>query len=120
MNKPKLHFLEMLVTYFLFIGCPGGFYGTNCSIACPDTNCYCHIETGTCQVCKPGYQGYLCTLGNPCAIVNIQSLDLLFILYALNIDIYFFKSFKMLKYYFHHYDYFTANENLFISLAQNF
>nr|XP_034322663.1 matrilin-2 [Crassostrea gigas] len=41
-------------------GCPGGFYGANCSIACPDTNCYCHLETGTCQGCKPGYQGYLC------------------------------------------------------------
>uniref|UniRef100_A0A8W8MNT0 EGF-like domain-containing protein n=1 Tax=Magallana gigas TaxID=29159 RepID=A0A8W8MNT0_MAGGI len=43
-------------------GCPGGFYGTNCSIACPDINCYCHIETGTCQVCKHGYQSYLCKL----------------------------------------------------------
>uniref|UniRef100_K1Q3Y1 Multiple epidermal growth factor-like domains 10 n=1 Tax=Magallana gigas TaxID=29159 RepID=K1Q3Y1_MAGGI len=41
-------------------GCPGGFYGANCSNACPDTNCYCHLETGTCQGCKPGYQGYLC------------------------------------------------------------
>ncbi|XP_065926592.1 uncharacterized protein [Magallana gigas] len=41
-------------------GCPGGFYSANCSIACPDTNCYCHLETGTCQGCKPGYQGYLC------------------------------------------------------------
>uniref|UniRef100_A0A8W8M4M2 Scavenger receptor class F member 2 n=1 Tax=Magallana gigas TaxID=29159 RepID=A0A8W8M4M2_MAGGI len=43
-------------------GCPRGFYGTNCSNACPDTNCYCHIETGTCQGCKPGFQGYLCKL----------------------------------------------------------
>ncbi|XP_052690988.1 cell death abnormality protein 1-like [Crassostrea angulata] len=41
-------------------GCPGGFYGPNCSNACPDTNCYCHLETGTCQGCKPGYQGFLC------------------------------------------------------------
>ncbi|XP_065928198.1 multiple epidermal growth factor-like domains protein 10 [Magallana gigas] len=43
-------------------GCPGGFYGTNCSIACPDTNCYCHLETGTCRGCKHGYHGYLCKL----------------------------------------------------------
>uniref|UniRef100_A0A8W8NVX0 Uncharacterized protein n=1 Tax=Magallana gigas TaxID=29159 RepID=A0A8W8NVX0_MAGGI len=43
-------------------GCPGGFYGANCSTACPDTNCYCHLKTGTCQGCKPGYQGYLCKL----------------------------------------------------------
>lgn len=49
---------------FRVIGCPGGFYGTNCSIACPYTNCYCHIETGTCQFCQPGYQSYLCKLGN--------------------------------------------------------
>uniref|UniRef100_A0A8W8NTX1 Multiple epidermal growth factor-like domains 10 n=1 Tax=Magallana gigas TaxID=29159 RepID=A0A8W8NTX1_MAGGI len=41
-------------------GCPGGFYGLNCSNACPDTNCYCDLVTGTCQGCKPGYQGYLC------------------------------------------------------------
>nr|XP_034321489.1 multiple epidermal growth factor-like domains protein 10 isoform X2 [Crassostrea gigas] len=41
-------------------GCPGGFYGANCSNACPDTNCYCHLETGTCQGCTPGFQGYLC------------------------------------------------------------
>ncbi|XP_052690987.1 angiopoietin-1 receptor-like [Crassostrea angulata] len=41
-------------------GCPGGFYGPYCSNACPDTNCYCHLETGTCQGCIPGYQGYLC------------------------------------------------------------
>ncbi|XP_065928468.1 multiple epidermal growth factor-like domains protein 11 isoform X5 [Magallana gigas] len=41
-------------------GCPGGFYGANCSNACPDTNCYCHLETGTCQGCKPGFQGFLC------------------------------------------------------------
>uniref|UniRef100_A0A8W8NZW4 Fucolectin tachylectin-4 pentraxin-1 domain-containing protein n=1 Tax=Magallana gigas TaxID=29159 RepID=A0A8W8NZW4_MAGGI len=41
-------------------GCPGGFYGPYCSNACPDTNCYCHLVTGTCQGCKPGYQGYLC------------------------------------------------------------
>ena len=46
-------------------GCPAtGFFGYNCSIPCPDVNCqYCHIETGTCQGCKPGYQGYHCELG---------------------------------------------------------
>ncbi|XP_065922936.1 scavenger receptor class F member 2-like [Magallana gigas] len=45
-------------------GCPAtGFIGYNCSIPCPDVNCqYCHIETGTCQGCKPGYQGYHCEL----------------------------------------------------------
>ncbi|XP_052693845.1 protein draper-like isoform X1 [Crassostrea angulata] len=43
-------------------GCPiTGYYGSNCSVSCPDVNCrYCHIETGTCQGCKPGYQGQRC------------------------------------------------------------
>ncbi|XP_065942297.1 uncharacterized protein [Magallana gigas] len=40
-----------------------GFYGSNCSIPCPDVNCqYCHIETGYSQCCKPGYQGHQCEL----------------------------------------------------------
>ncbi|XP_056003587.1 multiple epidermal growth factor-like domains protein 10 [Ostrea edulis] len=44
-------------------GCPRpGFYGENCSLQCP-VNCrtvYCHIETGACQECKPGYKGHQC------------------------------------------------------------
>ncbi|XP_052695878.1 uncharacterized protein LOC128174349 [Crassostrea angulata] len=49
-------------------GCPStGFYGSNCSIPCPDVNCqYCHIETGYSQCCKPGYQGHHCELGDQC------------------------------------------------------
>eukprot|EP00105_Crassostrea_gigas_P034461 XP_019918609.1 PREDICTED: multiple epidermal growth factor-like domains protein 6 isoform X1 [Crassostrea gigas] len=45
-------------------GCPAtGYFGSNCSVPCPDVNCqYCHIETGTCQGCKPGYQGNRCEL----------------------------------------------------------
>ncbi|XP_061194966.1 delta-like protein 4 [Saccostrea echinata] len=40
-----------------------GYYGSNCSLPCPDTNCrYCHIETGACQGCKPGYKGHQCEL----------------------------------------------------------
>ncbi|XP_052694142.1 uncharacterized protein LOC128172387 [Crassostrea angulata] len=42
-----------------------GYFGPNCSIPCPDVNCqYCHIETGTCQGCKPGYRGHTCELVN--------------------------------------------------------
>ena len=62
--------IEMKTDYKLnncnmMIGCPvPGVYGTNCSIPCPDVNCrYCHIETGACQGCKPGYQGHHCELG---------------------------------------------------------
>ncbi|XP_065943730.1 uncharacterized protein [Magallana gigas] len=46
-------------------GCPAtGCYGSNSALPCPDVNCqYCHIETGTCYGCKPGYQGYRCELG---------------------------------------------------------
>ncbi|XP_052694239.1 uncharacterized protein LOC128172487 [Crassostrea angulata] len=46
-------------------GCPdSGCYGsTNTSLPCPDDNChYCHKETGTCQVCYPGYKGQNCKL----------------------------------------------------------
>eukprot|EP00105_Crassostrea_gigas_P037367 XP_019921515.1 PREDICTED: multiple epidermal growth factor-like domains protein 6 isoform X2 [Crassostrea gigas] len=45
-------------------GCPvTGYFGSNCSVPCPDVNCqYCHIETGTCHGCIPGYQGYRCEL----------------------------------------------------------
>ena len=49
----------------LVIGCPfPGMFGTNCSTPCPDPNCrYCHIETGACQGCRPGYQGHRCETG---------------------------------------------------------
>ncbi|XP_052682127.1 multiple epidermal growth factor-like domains protein 6 [Crassostrea angulata] len=40
-----------------------GYFGSNCSFPCPDVNCqYCHIETGTCQGCMPGYKGHRCEL----------------------------------------------------------
>ncbi|XP_061194976.1 multiple epidermal growth factor-like domains protein 10 [Saccostrea echinata] len=40
-----------------------GYYGRTCSLPCPDTDCrYCHIKTGACQGCKPGYQGHQCEL----------------------------------------------------------
>ncbi|XP_052696256.1 uncharacterized protein LOC128174868 [Crassostrea angulata] len=46
-------------------GCPAtGCYGSSNTFPCPDVNCqYCHIETGTCQGCNPGYRGYRCELG---------------------------------------------------------
>ncbi|XP_056002124.1 receptor-type tyrosine-protein phosphatase kappa-like [Ostrea edulis] len=44
-------------------GCPvPGYYGPDCSTPCPNTCRYCHIETGACQECKPGYQGHQCEL----------------------------------------------------------
>ena len=48
------------------LDCPNhGYYGVNCSTPCPDPNCrYCHIETGACQGCKPGYRGNQCEQGN--------------------------------------------------------
>ncbi|XP_062574208.1 multiple epidermal growth factor-like domains protein 10 [Saccostrea cucullata] len=41
-------------------GCIPGFYGLDCFIPCPENCRYCHIETGVCSWCKPGYQGYQC------------------------------------------------------------
>lgn len=41
-----------------------GYYGSDCSSPCPNVNCqHCHIETGICQGCMPGYQGQQCELG---------------------------------------------------------
>lgn len=61
--------LEFIIYNMLYITCIigcslTGFYRSNCSTPCPDVNCqYCHIETGTCQGCKPGYQGHRCEIG---------------------------------------------------------
>uniref|UniRef100_A0A8W8NYT5 EGF-like domain-containing protein n=1 Tax=Magallana gigas TaxID=29159 RepID=A0A8W8NYT5_MAGGI len=43
-------------------GCsPKGYFGSNCSIPCPDVNCQeCHMESGICHVCKQGYKGQRC------------------------------------------------------------
>ncbi|XP_078330554.1 uncharacterized protein LOC111113675 [Crassostrea virginica] len=74
-----------LVMYSMAIPrCPfPGVYGANCSIPCPDPNCrYCHIETGACQGCKPGYQGHQCeecefaTYGDQCKETCGQCQDL--------------------------------------------
>ncbi|XP_061165609.1 multiple epidermal growth factor-like domains protein 10 [Saccostrea echinata] len=43
-------------------GCPiPGYYGSDCSLPCPDSNCrYCHIQSGVCVGCEFGYQGHQC------------------------------------------------------------
>ncbi|XP_062602861.1 uncharacterized protein LOC134264593 [Saccostrea cucullata] len=33
--------------------CETGFYGSNCSLPCPENCRSCHIETGACTWCKP-------------------------------------------------------------------
>ncbi|XP_056003597.1 multiple epidermal growth factor-like domains protein 11 [Ostrea edulis] len=51
------------VEVYVHKGCPvPGYYGPDCSTPCPNTCRYCHIETGACQGCKPGYQGHQCEL----------------------------------------------------------
>lgn len=40
------------------------FYGTNCDIPCP-TNCKdstCHIQSGACFTCAPGWTGLDCDI----------------------------------------------------------
>uniref|UniRef100_A0A8W8NQC4 Uncharacterized protein n=1 Tax=Magallana gigas TaxID=29159 RepID=A0A8W8NQC4_MAGGI len=48
-----------------FLGCtPEGYFGSNCSIPCPDVNCQkCHMESGICYNCKQGYKGQRCETG---------------------------------------------------------
>ncbi|XP_061194947.1 uncharacterized protein LOC133203115 [Saccostrea echinata] len=45
-------------------GCTTGYYGRICSSPCPDNCRYCHIETGECSWCEPGYQGFQCEQSN--------------------------------------------------------
>lgn len=62
--------------YDITKGCPtSGYYGINCSIPCPE-HCltHCHIEKGTCQACKPGYQGQRCEQGDIFFYEKLQSL----------------------------------------------
>ena len=61
-----LQTLSLRVCYYSIKGCPEpGQYGPDCSLSCPDSHCrQCHSETGTCQECKPGYQGDQCQEGN--------------------------------------------------------
>ncbi|XP_065926713.1 uncharacterized protein [Magallana gigas] len=40
--------------------CPNGFYGDKCSLQCPINCTYCHIETGGCEECYPGFTGPDC------------------------------------------------------------
>lgn len=73
-KKKKTKQCTLLITKILhytkinksaYAGCPEtGYHGSNCSVPCQDVNCqHCHIETGTCQGCKPGYQGHRCKSG---------------------------------------------------------
>lgn len=54
-------------------GCyKSGVYGEKCSNLCP-TNCEdntCHIQNGTCYVCKPGWTGSTCNTSNTCILDN--------------------------------------------------
>ena len=62
----NLHFVRnQFQQSYHFLGCPEyGYYGKNCSIPCRDPHCrYCHLESGTCQRCEPGYYGGHCELG---------------------------------------------------------
>lgn len=71
-KKSRIEVQSILTT---FIGCsePGTF-GANCSIPCPDPHClYCDSENGSCQGCKPGYQGHHCELGNMIFFKQVNS-----------------------------------------------
>lgn len=60
-----LHVSYVLFTCIFHIGCyKRSVYGSNCDIPCP-ANCKsntCHIEHGTCFICKLGWTGPSCNL----------------------------------------------------------
>lgn len=64
-NVVQTNLILRFENILFFEGCPiTGCYGSYNSLPCPDVNCqYCHKDTGTCQVCKPGYEGQRCELG---------------------------------------------------------
>ncbi|XP_062619901.1 uncharacterized protein LOC134281453 [Saccostrea cucullata] len=47
---------------YLTTDCRNGYYGSGCSLPCPKNCRYCHIETGVCEWCEPGYKGYQCEI----------------------------------------------------------
>lgn len=54
----------MIYVYFNHKGCQSGVYGKYCAISCP-SNCkdnVCHIQEGTCFVCKPGWREISCSI----------------------------------------------------------
>lgn len=54
-----------------YTGCNSGFYSSNCSTPCPTTceDGICHIQSGACFNCKPGWIGIHCNSSN---ITNIR------------------------------------------------
>lgn len=82
--------------YPFFTGCyNASLYGINCDTPCP-TNCKdstCHIQSGACFNCKPGWTGMNCNTSKMTKIyINFNSLNCyVLFFFQLHLNTFFFK-----------------------------
>lgn len=76
--------LKIFIT--VYTGCnDASIYGSNCDTPCP-TNCKvtCHIQSGTCFNCKPGWNGKYCNTSKTMNMILSHFKYLCFVMFQLS------------------------------------